>query len=121
MAVYKITLEDGTQESVTLGMGALAELSRRTPDLYQRYRSLYQKLGAGKDIDELEMAEIIYIAYRAANPNKDCMDMDDFFNAMSDDREAMGSVFMLLFGVREKKQGSVMPSSRQRGKNRAYR
>ena len=121
MAVYKITLEDGTQESVTLGMGALAELSRRTPDLYQRYRSLYRKLGAGEDIDELEMAEIIYIAYRAANPNKDCMGMDDFFNAMSDDRGEMGNVFMALFGVREKKQGSVMPSSRQRGKNRAYR
>ena len=121
MAVYKITMEDGTQESVTLGMGALAELSRRTPDLYQRYRSLYRKLGAGEDIDELEMAEIIYIAYRAANPGKDCMEKDEFFNAMSDDREAMGNVFMLLFGVREKKQGSVMPSSRQRGKNRAYR
>ena len=121
MAVYKITMEDGTQESVTLGMGALAELSRRTPDLYQRYRSLYRKLGAGEDIDELEMAEIIYIAYRAANPNKDCMSMDEFFEHMSDDREAMGSVFMLLFGVREKKQGSVMPSGRPHGKGRGRR
>ena len=67
------------------------------------------------------MVPIIYIAYRAANPNKDCMDMDEFFERMSDDRGEMGNVFMLLFGVREKKQGSVMPSGKPRGKNRAYR
>ena len=47
MAIYKITMEDGSQENVTLGMGALAELSRRQPEIYKRYRSLYKMIGNG--------------------------------------------------------------------------
>ena len=122
MAVYKITMEDGTQESVTLGMGALAELSRRTPDLYQRYRSLYKILGTGQDVDELVMAELIYIGYRTANSSsEDCMDKETFFEAMPDSREEIGKVFMQLFGVQEKKQASAMPSARPRGKKRGRR
>ena len=122
MAIYKITMEDGSQESVTLSMGALAELSRRQPDIYQRYRSLYKNLGAGKDVDELEMAELIYIAYRAANSARDdCMDLDTFLNSMTDNREEIGQVFMQLFGVQEKKQGFVPPSARPHGKNKKRR
>ena len=121
MAVYKITMEDGTQESVSLSMGAQLELAKRAPDLYDRYRFFYKKMGKGEMMDELEVAEVIYIAYRAANTDKECMEMSEFFNRMSDDREEMGAVYQLLFGVREKKQGSVMPSGKPRGKNRAYR
>ena len=47
MAIYKITMGDGSQENVTLGMGALAELSRRQPEIYKRYRSLYKMIGNG--------------------------------------------------------------------------
>ena len=122
MAIYKITMENGSQESVTLSMGALAELSRRQPEIYQRYRSLYKIIGAGEEVDELEMAELIYIAYRAANSARDdCMDLDTFFNTMTDNREEIGQVFMQLFGVQEKKQGFVPPSARPHGKNRGRR
>lgn len=122
MAIYKITMEDGTQENVTLSMGALAELSRRQPDIYQRYRSLYKILGTGQDVDELEMAELIYIAYRAANSGRDdCMDLNTFLNTMTDNREEIGKVFMQIFGMQEKKQGFVPPSARPRGKKRGRR
>ena len=122
MAIYKITMEDGSQESVTLSMGALAELSRRQPEIYQRYRSLYKILGAGEEVDELEMAELIYIAYRAANSARDdCMDLNSFFNRMTDNREEIGNVFMQLFGVQEKKQGLGPPSARPHGKNKKRR
>ena len=121
MAIYKITMEDGSQENVTLGMGALAELSRRQPELYQRYRALYSMIG-GKNTDELIGAEMIYIAYRAANINRDdCMDLDTFLNNMTDSREEIAQVYMQLFGVKEKKPASVMPSGRQHGKNRKQR
>lgn len=122
MAIYKITMGDGSQENVTLGMGALAELSRRQPEIYQRYRSLYKILGTGQDVDELVMAELIYIGYRTANSSsEDCMDKETFFEAMTDSREEIGKVFMQLFGVQEKKQASAMPSARPRGKKRGRR
>lgn len=122
MAIYKITMGDGSQENVTLGMGALAELSRRQPEIYQRYRTLYKILGTGQDVDELEMAELIYIAYRAANSGRDdCMDLNTFLNTMTDNREEIGKVFMQIFGMQEKKQASGMPSARPRGKKRGRR
>lgn len=120
MAVYKITMGDGSQENVTLGMGALAELSRRQPELYQRYRSLYSIMNKG--VDELSAAEFIYIGYRAANISRDdCMDLETFLNAMTDNREQIWKTFGQLFGMQEKKQDSVMPSARPRGKNRGRR
>ena len=121
MAIYKITMEDGSQESVTLGVGALAELSRRQPELYQRYRSLYSIMNKG-NVDELNAAKFIYIGYRAANISRDdCMDLDAFLNAMTDNREQIWKTFGQLFGMQEKKQDSVMPSARPHGKNRGRR
>ena len=121
MAIYKITMEDGSQESVTLGMGALAELSRRQPEVYQRYRSLYKQMNSG-DVDELSAAEFIYIGYRAANVLRDdCMDLGTFLDNMTDDREAIWNTFGQLFGMQEKKQASGMPSGRPHGKNKKRR
>lgn len=121
MAIYKITMEDGSQENVTLSMGALAELSRRQPELYQRYRSLYTSMNKG-DVDELKAAEFLYIGYRAANiQREDCMDLNAFLDAMTDDRNEIWTTFGQLFGMQEKKQGSAMPSARPRGKNRGQR
>lgn len=122
MAIYKITMGDGSQENVTLGMGALAELSRRQPEIYKRYRSLYKLIGNGEDIDELVMAELIYIGYRTANSSReDCMDKETFFEAMTDSREEIGKVFMQLFGVQEKKQAFATHSAEPRGKSRRRR
>jgi hypothetical protein len=68
------------------------------------------------------MAELIYIAYRAANSARDdCMDLDTFLNSMTDNREEIGHVFMQLFGVQEKKQGFAPPSVRPRGKKHSRR
>lgn len=121
MAIYKITMEDGSQENVTLGMGALAELSRRQPEIYQRYRSLYQTMGK-EDVDEVKAAEFIYIGYRAANSGRDdCMDLNTFLEKMTDNREEIWNTFGQLFGMQEKKQASAMPSARPRGKKRGRR
>ena len=121
MAIYKITMEDGSQENVTLSMGALAELSRRQPEIYQRYRSMYTDMNKG-DVDELKAAEFIYIGYRAANILRDdCMDLNAFLDAMTDDRNEIWTTFGQLFGMQEKKQGSAMPSARQRGKKHGQR
>lgn len=121
MAIYKITMEDGSQESVTLSMGALAELSRRQPEIYQRYRSLYTNMNKS-EVDELKAAEFIYIGYRAANITRDdCMDLNTFLDAITDDRNEIWTTFGQLFGMQEKKQGSAMPSARPRGKKRGRR
>lgn len=121
MAIYKITMGDGSQENVTLGMGALAELSRRQPEIYQRYRTLYQTMSSG-EVDEVKAAEFIYIGYRAANVMSDgCMDLPAFLDAMTDSREEIWNTFGRLFGMQEKKQASAMPSARPRGKKRGRR
>ena len=121
MAIYKITMGDGSQENVTLGMGALAELSRRQPEIYKRYRSLYKQMNGG-EVDELGAAEFIYIGYRAANVMRDeCLELAEFLDKMTDDREEIWNTFGRLFGMQEKKQASATPSARPRGKNRRQR
>ena len=66
--------------------------------------------------DELEMGELIYIAYRCAalHSEEPVMTMQEFLTALTDDREEIGNVFQKLYGVQEKKQGFQKPSRKQR-------
>jgi|GEM_PF-804033 len=121
MAVfYKISLEGGESTELTLNLGALSELSKREKPLVDRYFYYYKKLQQkGADLNELEMGEILYIAYRAAHCKDDaCMELQDFLNVLTDDREELGRVFGQLFGQQEKKQAFPMPSNGRPGKRR---
>jgi len=121
MAVfYKISLEGGESTELTLNLGALSELSKREKPLVDRYFYYYKKLQQkGADLNELEMGEILYIAYRAAHcKDDDCMELQDFLNVLTDDREELGRVFGQLFGQQEKKQAFPMPSNGRPGKRR---
>ena len=124
MAVfYKISLEGGESTDLTLNLGALSELSKRDKPVVDRYFYFYKRLQKkDADFNELEMGEILYIAYRAAHCKQDsteCMDLQEFLNVLTDDREELGRVFSQLFGVaQEKKQASPMPSNGRHQKRR---
>ena len=80
MAVfYKISLEGGESTDLTLNLGALSELSKRDKPVVDRYFYFYKRLQKkDADFNELEMGEILYIAYRAAHCKQvstECMNL----------------------------------------------
>lgn len=120
MAVYDLKMADGSIEKVSLSMAALFNLQRQDPELYQRYKQLYGVIGSGA-VDELVMAETLYIAYRAANQGSDTMEYVAFLERLTDSRAYLAEAFSMLFGEVEKKQGFVPPSGKRHGKNSGHR
>ena len=117
MRIYKISMDGREPVSLTLNLGALYVLSAKEHDLWDRYNEIFTKFQRRKDtVTELDMAEMIYIAYRCANITSDeePMTLQEFLTDMTDSREEMGRVFQQLLGVQEKKQAFPMPSGKQR-------
>ena len=109
MRIYEITMDGRDPVKLTLNLGALYVLSASEHDLWDRYNALYTKLQQRKvAITELEMGEMIYIAYRCALLGSDekPMTLQEFLTDMTDSREEIG--------VQEKKQAFPMPSGKQR-------
>ncbi len=111
---YKISMQDGRKEDLTLNLGALAELSKKKKDVSDRYFELYKKMQTNEGITEIEMGEIIYIAYACAHVNDEIMTLTDFLYDLTDNRKEIADVFQQLFGMQKKKQGSVPHSRKQR-------
>ena len=109
---YNISTQDGSKIDLTLNLGALAELSKSRKDLSDRYFELYKKMHGG--LNEIEMGEVLYIAYACAHVGEDIPDLITFLHNLTDNREEFGQVFQQLFGVQEKKQNLQQPSRRQR-------
>lgn len=119
MAIYyDISMDDGHKEKLTLNLGALLELSKRDKPVADRYFELYAKMQTKKhSFNELEMGEVIYIAYRCANlKNEDPMSLEDFLFSMTDSRVEIANTFSRLFGTQEKKQAFPMRSGKQHRK-----
>ena len=116
MRIYEITMDDREPAKLTLNLGALAYLAASEHDLWVKYNTLYKKIQKNEIPDELEMGELIYIAYRCAalHSEEPVMTMQEFLTALTDDREEIGNVFQKLYGVQEKKQGFQKPSRKQR-------
>ena len=117
MAVYDLKMADGSMEKISLSMAALFNLQRQDPALYGRYKQVYAEIGKGA-VDELVMAETLYIAYRAANQDASPMSLEEFIAGLSDSREILATAFGKLFGEMEKKQAFAPPSKKRRGKGR---
>ena len=119
MKIYEIAMDEGKPVKLTLNLGALYVLSGHDHDLWDRYNELYTKLQQRKvPMTELDMAEMIYIAYRCAllGSNEKPMTLQEFLTDMTDSREEIGRVFQQLYGVQKKKQGFRTPSGKRRKK-----
>ena len=116
MRVYEITMDGRDPVKLTLNLGALYALSASDHNLWSRYNELYNKLQRKISFNELETAEMIYIAYRCAAQGSDeePLTLQEFLTDMTDSREEMGKVCQQLYGVQEKKQAFPMPSRKQR-------
>ena len=74
---YQISTQDGNKIDLTLNLGALAELSKSRKDLSDRYFELYKKMqGKNAGLNEVEMGEVLYIAYACAHVGED-ISLDD--------------------------------------------
>ena len=118
MRIYEITMDDREPAKLTLNLGALADLSVADHDLWVRYMQLYGKMQKNEEFNELEMGELIYIAYRCAalHGDEDPMDKGDFLRALTDDREEIAETFQKLYGVQEKKPAFQKPSKKRHGR-----
>ena len=105
MRIYEISMDDREPAKLTLNLGALADLSVSDHDLWVKYNTLYKRIQKNEDLTEIEMGELLYIAYRCATLYSDStpMTQQEFLRSMTDNREEMGQVFQKLFGVQEKK------------------
>lgn len=119
MVYHEISTNDGGKLKLTLNLGAVFELSKRNKELADRYFEMQRSLQKKQDqLTELDMAEFLYIAYRCAHLNDDdVMELQDFMYKLTESRQEMSEVFSALYGIK-KKQGSPMPSKKQRQKNR---
>lgn len=115
MRIYEITMDEREPAKLTLNLGALADLSVNEHDLWVRYNTLYKKIQKNETPDELEMGELIYIAYRCAalHSEEPVMTMQEFLTALTDDREEICNVFEKLYGVQEKKPDFQKRSRKQ--------
>ena len=115
MRIYEITMDEREPAKLTLNLGALADLSVNEHDLWVRYNTLYKEIQKNETPDELEMGELIYIAYRCAALHSDgpVMTMQEFLTALTDDREEIANVFQKLYGVQEKKPDFPKHSRKQ--------
>ena len=76
---YQISTQDGNKIDLTLNLGALAELSKSRKDLSDRYFELYKKMqGKNAGLNEVEMGEVLYIAYACAHVGEDIPDLITF-------------------------------------------
>ena len=118
MRFYELSMDDRDPVKLTLNLGALADLSQSEHDLWLRYNALYKKMQKNEAVNELEMGEMMYIAYRCAALHSDekPMEMQEFLTSLTDDREEIAEVFQKLYGVQEKKQAFPRPSGKRRNR-----
>lgn len=106
MIYHKLPMADGSEVDLTLNLGALAELNKRNKSLADRYFELTDKMNSkGSGFNELDMAEMIYIAYACAHPDEAIPEKNEFLMEITDSRQILGEVFQQLFGVQKKKTG----------------
>lgn len=102
---FEIELENGSVVSLTLSFAALYKLRNSNKPLYDKYNQLMNK----KDTDELDMVNIIYIAYVCGNIGKgNILNFEEFLEIVPSDREVIGKAIETLL-VPKKKQVSPKP------------
>lgn len=87
--VISIKLTDGNAVDATLNFARLRKLSVKHKELYKHY----QKLVSGQAVDEIGIAEIIYVAYVCANLDSDIMDIEDFMELLTPNREELMDIY----------------------------
>lgn len=109
---FEIELNNGEVVPLTLSYAALYKLRNSNKPLYDSYNKLMNK----KDTDELDMINIIYIAYVCASKDKvNAMSFEKFLELVPGDRSVIGNAIEMLL-VPKKKQASQKPFGKKHRK-----
>ncbi len=116
MKFYNLTMDEGEPVKLTLNNGALFRLSKENHELWERYNELRRK----EDMDELEIGEFLYIAYRCAATyfEGEPMGLQEFLESMTDSRQEQANLVKCMYGMQEKKEPFPNRSARRQGKRR---
>lgn len=102
---WDLELNNGDMVRLTLNFGSLYKLRMKNKDLYDKYNAVQKK--EKKNIEELDLTVLIYVAYVCANiDNGDIFSYEEFLDLMPCDREILGHVVTMLLTPSKKKADS---------------
>lgn len=90
--IIEVEMTDGSIQKMTLNFKNLYLLRNKDKKTYDEYMRISNK-GAK---DEIEVAEMLYAAYRCANIDKECMSLEDFLEILPVDRDEITEIVLNL-------------------------
>lgn len=90
--IIEVEMTDGSIQKMTLNFKNLYLLRNKDKKTYDEYMRISNK-GAK---DEIEVAEMLYAAYRCANIDKECMSLEDFLEILPVDRDEITEIVLKL-------------------------
>lgn len=104
---------DGTTTNLTLQFYRLYQLKSKKPQLYAAYNKAMNR-NANGDYDEIDMLQILYVAYHCANVEKetDLLSFEEFMMLCGSDRKVVGNAVAMLINPK-KTTDSEKPSEQR--------
>lgn len=113
--VIDYEFQDGSHAEMTLAFYKLYQLRGKNPTLYKRYAAAINK---GKDIEELDMVVIMYVAYVCANMDAgNVMSEEEFMVKCGSDRKAITEGYRKLTQPKKQKDSRNHSFSGQEKEN----
>ena len=95
--IIEVEMTDGSIQKMTLNFKNLYLLRNKDKKTYDEYMRISNK-GAK---DEIEVAEMLYAAYRCANIDKECMSLEDFLEIHLNEVEDYFTYYVRMLGISE--------------------
>ena len=109
---------NGTTTNLTLQFYRLYQLKSKKPQLYATYHKAMSS-NANGNYDEIDMIQILYVAYVCANMDKEeeLLTFEEFMMLCGSDRKAMGNTVSMLINPK-KTTDSEKPSEQKQEENK---
>lgn len=92
--IYEFEFADGSKTDLTLAFYKLYQLKAKNPALYAKYN----KLAQNKNIDTIEMIQILYVAYVCAHLDaEEMLTEKEFMILCGSDLKAVGKAIEVLY------------------------
>lgn len=91
--IVEIELADGRTVNMSMNYARLMKLSNNNKTLYDRYNKITHQPGGMNDLD---IAEVLYIAYVCGNIDKDeheLIEFDEFIELLPPNREELFDIY----------------------------
>lgn len=112
--IIEVEMTDGSIQKMTLNFKNLYLLRNKDKKTYDEYMRISNK-GAK---DEIEVAEMLYAAYRCANIDKECMSLEDFLEILPVDRDEITEIVLKLQAKKKRISQKHLENKQKRKKAR---